>query len=839
MCAAVPRSAAPRSLGEERCWRDRWTVASDFASAKGALVGDALPWQAPSRRRLRALAHGVVRVSVDDASLQRRGQILAFISVPLFLIGVGFLLLDVVGWLLPPSEHAAYNVVTDLLFSVLIAVTWLLNRRGRVTLAAILQLTGVSAGLVFFFLFTSPYRIEVLFAVPIVVAAFVLTPWAAFIWAGISSVSFVALNHIHQAEKGVDVGHLLDVQVGLALIGLAIIACLVASCLEWTVTALRRTSEELADDIVARQEAEEARRQVETALSFSRQKNRTLFETSPVGVFLFDKRLIITECNERFVSQVCETTREQLVGSDAGRVGDRRTVPAMERALAGSAGTYEGSYRAGPGEEEKWVNFTASPLLGANQEVVGGIGVVTDLTDSKQAEELVQRLAYRDAVTGLPNRALFRDRIDQAVAVAERHGQKIVIGVLDIDRFKNVNDTLGHAQGDRLLTGVAERIGGLMRDSDSVARSGGNEFLFLLTEISTARDAAFAADRILAALREPWQFDDRKFYVSASIGLAFYPDDGREAQALLENAHTAMRRAKQRGGDALQFYDRELSALAAERLSLESELHTAIDTRQFTVHYQPQVDVRAGRIVGVEALVRWRHPRRGLIRPAEFIALAEETGLIVPLGQQVLRAACAQARDWQRLCRHPLRMAVNVSARQLREPGLIDDVAGALRETGLEPGLLEIEITETATLSTAGHADSVLHRLREMGVSVSLDDFGTGYSSLSQLRRLPITRLKIDRSFVAELPENESSAAIAGAVVDLAHAMGLGVVAEGVETRQQLDFLQARGCHEVQGFLFCRPLPAEECRAVLGGHMEPSPDPFGRLWTRAATQAIR
>ena len=756
-------------------------MAGDSAYAGSALGGDALPWQTPSRRGLRAFAEEIVRVSVDDPSLRRRGQILAFLSVPLFLIGAGFLVIDIVGWLLPPSQHAAYNIATDFLFSLFIAVTWLLNRRGRVTLAAILQLTCVSAGLVFFFLYTSPYRIEVLFAVPVVVAAFVLAPWAAFAWAGVSSVSFVALNHIHGEQSGLDAQHLLDVQVSLALFGLAIIAWLVASCLEWTVTALRRTSEELEEDIAARRRAEEARSQVETALSFSRQKNRTLFEASPVGVFLFDRRLVVTECNERLVSQTGDT-RERLVGSDLGRAADQRTVPAMERALAGDVGTYEGPFRAGPSDREMWISFTASPLLGPSQEVTGGIGVVTDLTESKQAEELVQRLAYRDLVTGLPNRTLFRDRIEQAVAVAERHRQKLVVGVLDIDRFKNVNDTLGHAQGDRLLAGVAERITGLMRDSDSVARSGGNEFLFLLTEITTARDAVLAADRILAAIREPWQFDGRRFYISASIGLAFYPDDAREAQALLENAHTAMRRAKQGGGNAQQFYDRELSALAAERLSLESELHAAVDAQQFTVHYQPQVDARDRSIVGVEALVRWRHPRRGLIRPAEFIALAEETGLIVPLGQQVLRTACAQARDWQGLCGHPLRMAVNVSARQLREPGLVEDVARVLRETGLEPGLLEIEITETATLSSARHADVVLHSLREMGVSVSLDDFGTGYSSLSQLRRLPINRLKIDQSFVAELPGNESSAAIAGAVIDLAHAMGLGVVAEGVET---------------------------------------------------------
>ena len=598
---------------------------------------------------------------------------------------------------------------------------------------------------------------------------------------------------------------------------MAIIACLVASCLEWTVTVLRRTSEELAADITARREAEEARRQVEAALSVSRQQSRTLFENSPLGVFLFDRHLVVTECNARLAAHMDET-EESLVGADLGRMAEQRTVPAMERALAGAVGSYEGAFRTGRSGRELWIRFTASPLVGPGEEVVGGIGVLTDLTDGKQAEELVQRLAYRDGVTGLPNRTLFRDRIGQAVAAAERHGQKLVVGVLDIDRFKNVNDTLGHAQGDCLLAGVGERLSGLMRDSDSVARSGGNEFLFLLTEVPTARDAALAAERMLAALREVWQFDGRKFFISSSIGLAFYPDDAGEAEELLENAHTAMRRAKQRGGDAHQFYDRGQSELAVERLSLESELHAAIDAHEFCVYYQPQVDARDMSIVGVEALVRWRHPRRGLLRPSAFIALAEETGLIVPLGQQVLRVACAQACEWQELRGgRPIRLAVNVSARQLREPGLVEDVAGVLSETGMDPELLDIEITETATLSSAGCADAVLRRLREMGVGVSLDDFGTGYSSLSQLRRLPITRLKIDRSFVSELPGSESSAAIAGAVIDLAGAIGLGVVAEGVETSQQLDFLRARGCYEVQGFLYCRPLPAGECQRVLTG----------------------
>jgi len=784
------------------------------AYATRPVAGDALPWHALSRRRAGAWVSAIVRVDADDPSLRRRGQILAFLSLPLFLIGASFLVVDFMGWLMPLSEHAVYNMVTDLTFSAVIAGTWLLNRRGHVTLAAVCQLCCVSAGLVFFFYYTSPYRIEILFVQPVVVAAFVLRPWAAFVWAGVSSASFVALNAAQGGEQR------LNLQVSLALFGLAIIAWLVASCLEWTVTSLYHTSMALEQDVAAREKAEEARRQVEAALAVSQQQSRTLFEESSLGVFLFDGQLVVTECNERLAAQL-QVTRQSLVGTDFGMSRELCLVPAMEAAVNGAVGSYDGPYRVEGAGDDLWISFTASPLRGAASEVIGGIGVVTDLTDRKQAEELIQRLAYRDAVTGLPNRSLFRDRVERAVAAAERHGHKLAVGVLDIDRFKTVNDTLGHAQGDRLLTGVAERLSSLLRDSDSAARSGGDEFLFLLTDVASARDAALAADRMLISLRRPWDFDGTRFYVSGSVGLALYPDDGNGAQALLENAHTAMRRVKQSGGDGQQFYDHAVTALADERLALESELHGAFDARQFTVYYQPQVDTATGEVVGAEALVRWRHPNRGLLLPAEFITLAEETGLIVRLGQFVLREACVRAKAWQELFSHPLRMAVNVSARQLREPGLITDVRRALQESGLDPALLELEITETAALAQVGHADSVLRRLRDMGVSVALDDFGTGYSSLSQLRRLPVTRLKIDRSFVGELPGDESSAAIVGTVIDLARAVGLGVVAEGVETDEQLAFLEARGCYEVQGFLISPPLPAEEWGPAFSGK------PFG------------
>ena len=749
----------------------------------------------------------LLRVETDDADRRRRGQVLAFLCVPLFLIGAGFFVLDLIGWLDPPSEHAVYNMVTDLSFAAVMALAWHLNRRGRVGTAALLQLAAVSAGLVLFFLYTSPYRIEILFVVPVFISAFVIAPWAAFVFAGVSGASFAALNAIHDGEPR------LSLQVGLSLLGLAIIACLVAAVLERAVRALHRTSVALEADIAARREAEEARRQVEAALSLSRQQSETLFEKSSLGVFLFGRDRLVTECNERLAAQLGLPVAG-LVGADLSVAGERNWAPAMERALAGSVGSYEGPWVTAGGEA-LWVSFAASPLRSPDDEVVGGIGVVTDFTDRKQAEDLVAKLAYRDGLTGLPNRSLFGDRLRQAIAAAQRRERGLIVGVLDLDRFKTVNDTLGHDCGDELLVGVGERICGLMRDSDSLARSAADEFLLLFPDVPTPRDVAMMTNRILTSIRQPWRLQGKRVYASASVGLAMYPDDGVDPSTLLEHAHTAMRRAKEQGGGVLRFYDAALSSMAEERLQLEAELHTAIEEGQLTVHYQPQFDIRNGAIVGVEALVRWEHLRLGQLPPNEFIPLAEETGLIVPLGRQVLGVATRQAAEWQRYCPQRLRVAVNVSARQFLDPALTADIESALAESGLDAALLDIEVTETATLQHAREADAVLARLRSVGVAVSLDDFGTGFSSLSQLRLLPISRLKIDRSFVSDIEVSASSAAIVSTVIDLGQALGLGVVAEGVETQGQLEFLRSRHCHEVQGFLLARPMSAGECERLL------------------------
>ena len=797
--------------------------AADTPPARRALTGDALPWTAPAKANLKSLAGRIVGVDSADPDKRRRGQILAFLSAVLFLIGLAFLVTDAVGWVGSPARHAAFNVATDASFCALMTAVWVLNRRGHVALAAVLHLFVVSAGLVGLFFYTSPLRIEPVFVEAVFVAAFVLEPWTAFVWAGVSAVAFAALNAFHHGQQT------LSLQVAGSLFGMAIVACLVASCLEWTVGELQRTASDLEEDVTARRRAEREREQVRAALSSSEQRSRTLFETSAEGILLFNHDLVITDCNARFAAQASCST-EALIGLDnRANTADWRLAAAMREALAGRVGYYEGPWSATADAPELWVGFTASPQRAASGEVCGGIGVVADLTGRKQAEELVERLAYFDGVTGLPNRSLFADRLQQAVASAERGEQRLVVGVLDLDRFKSVNDTLGSAAGDALLAGTAKRVGRLLRESDSLARSAGDEFLLLLPQVASVRDAIATGERVPQDPRPPRGGARSRPYVSASIGFAVFPMDGVEGPALLGNAHTAMRRAKHNGGNTQAFFDRELGEVVAERLVRESELHTALERREFVVYYQPQVDVRDGTILGVEALVRWRHPRLGLLPPAEFIAMAEETGLIVQLGEQVLHIACTQAAAWQSLSHTPLRVAVNLSARQLHDPNLPEMVARTLAETGLAPELLDVEITETSMIDDTAGTTRVLRRLRDMGVAVSLDDFGTGYSSLSHLPRLPITRLKIDRSFVRELPHDASSAAVVSAVIDLGSSLGLDVTAEGVETQEQLAFLIGRRCREVQGFLFSRPLPHDEFRRLLArGALAPRLSPSVR-----------
>ena len=420
----------------------------------------------------------------------------------------------------------------------------------------------------------------------------------------------------------------------------------------------------------------------------------------------------------------------------------------------------------------------------------------------------LRHLATHDALTGLPNRVLLDDRLAQAIAHADRDSQPFAVMMLDLDRFKLINDSFGHRSGDMVLNEVARRLQGLVRSIDTVARVGGDEFVLVVSPSAARAEAEQIGKRANEILSAPFQVEGVDLRVSSSIGIAFYPTDGGSAESVLAHADAAMYCAKERGRNNCQCFSPGMKSVALERVSLESELHQALKLGQFELFYQPKVDTASGDIHSAQALIRWRHPHRGLIPPVEFIPLAEECGLIHEIGAWVLREACRQCAVWQRAGQPPLRVAVNVSASQFRRGDLLEVVRGALQKSQLDPRFLEIELTESAVMTNPEDSAAVLEQLSRMGVLVSVDDFGTGYSSMSYLRRFPIDKLKIDRSFIAELTTRADDASIVQAIVSLAHGLRLKVVAEGVETLEQLKFLQSVGCDQYQGYHFSEPLPA-------------------------------
>jgi len=428
----------------------------------------------------------------------------------------------------------------------------------------------------------------------------------------------------------------------------------------------------------------------------------------------------------------------------------------------------------------------------------------------ERANAELQHQATHDALTGLPNRMLFLDRLGREIAHAERDGHSFAVLVVDLDRFKVINDTLGHGPGDELLKEVAGRLSSAIRAVDTVSRTGGDEFLLLITHIREPADVAVIATKIVAELEKSALIGGAEVYTSASIGISVYPVDGLDSDSMVAHADEAMYFAKQHGRNAFQFFSPGMSVFSRERLDLERDLRRALPMKQFEVHYQPKMDVATGRMNSVEALLRWRHPTRGLVAPMDFIPLAEETGLMFAIGEWVLREACRQARQWQ-LDGHPfLRIAVNISPIHFRQPGFLDVVRSALADHNLEPRFLEIELTETTVMDHAETSVHILEELSRMGVIVSIDDFGTGYSSMSYLRRFPVDKLKIDRSFINDLTTNPDAAAIVKAIISLAHSLRLKVVAEGVETAEQLQELRALGCDQFQGFYrSAAVLPAE------------------------------
>lgn len=455
------------------------------------------------------------------------------------------------------------------------------------------------------------------------------------------------------------------------------------------------------------------------------------------------------------------------------------------------------------------VEISVSLMKDAAGERIGFRGIVRDVSERKRNEERIRYLANYDSLTGLLNRALFRDRLSHAMERARRQDANVAVLFIDLDRFKSVNDTLGHSVGDELLRETARRITGCLRESDTVARLGGDEFVVMLEDVRVPERVDTVAKRILKALARPAIVAGKEVFSSASIGITVYPCDAFDVDGLLRNADAAMYLAKDRGRNNYQFFTSEMNARARERALLESGLRRALEKEEFVLFYQPQVDMRTGGLTGFEALLRWRHPELGVITPDRFIPIAEESGMIVPIGEWVLRAACEQWRRWRDAGFPAVDMSVNVSVVQFRHAGLPDILQSILNDTGMEPRYLELELTETALMTNPELCWNRLMKMKTSGVRFAIDDFGTGYSSLANLRRFPIDTLKIDRSFVKDLTSDSEDAAIVKVIIGLGHTLRMKVVAEGVETVEQRDFLLQHGCHDAQGYLFSWPLPAE------------------------------
>ena len=462
-----------------------------------------------------------------------------------------------------------------------------------------------------------------------------------------------------------------------------------------------------------------------------------------------------------------------------------------------------------------WNELSVSPVRDDDGRVTHTISIFKDITERRRQEQELIKSVHHDALTGLANRTLLYDRIDQAISVAHRHGRKVGALFVDIDNFKLINDSLGHHIGDILLQETARRLGDCLRDGDTVARLGSDEFVLLLADMEREEDVALIADRVLSAMVLPFEHSEGELYVSASVGASFYPRDGTDSETLVKHADIAMYRAKDQGRNNFQVFTAEMQSRIDQRLSLETHLRKALERGEFELFYQPQVSLESGRIVGAEALIRWRHPELGLVPPVQFIPLAEETGLIVPIGEWVIDTACAQIAAWQADGLRPPRVAVNLSARQFHQQNLTRIVDQSLRLHRIGPGQLELEMTESMVMQDPEGTILVLRQLKDLGVSLSLDDFGTGYSSLSHLRRFPIDVLKVDQSFVRDVTNNSDDAAIAASIIALAHSLQLAVVAEGVETQAQLHYLKRQQCDIIQGYYFGKPVPAHEFSALL------------------------
>jgi diguanylate cyclase (GGDEF)-like protein/PAS domain S-box-containing protein len=544
----------------------------------------------------------------------------------------------------------------------------------------------------------------------------------------------------------------------------------------------------------------------------------TVFENTKEGVMIADAANRVVAVNRAFV-EITGYGADELIGRTPEVLRSSRQDEAFYRRIGEAVrehGNWQGELwdRRKNGEDyPAWLSI--SVVKDDDGRVTHHVSVFSDITVLKESEARLDQLAHHDPLTGLPNRLLLNARAEHALARARRNEKQMAVLFLDLDRFKYINDTLGHPAGDLLLQQVAERLRKCVRDEDTISRLGGDEFTVVLEDLDDAGAASTVARKILGALSEKAVLFGREVFVTCSIGISLYPRDGEDIVTLFKNADSALYRAKDQGRDTYQFYTEELTTLAVERLELENDLRHALEMGELRVHYQPQVNLRSGRITGMEALARWQHPRRGLLMPADFIPLAEETGLIVPLGEWVLRTACFQAKAWLDAGLSTAPVAVNLSPRQFRQKDLVERIAGTLQESGLPPDHLELEITEGLVMFNVEASVTLMGRLKDLGVRFSIDDFGTGYSSLSYLKRFPIDKIKIHQSFVQNITTDPEDAAISSAIISLTHSMKRKAIAEGVETDAQREFLLSHHCDEIQGHHFSKPAPADEIERLL------------------------